>query len=117
MIPHAIAVLPDVDDVTVEDEAVDERGRHDLVASAPRRWRRLKRRRQASAGRTPDGLPVHSFGTFIDDLAGVLVIIIRLPGAGRERATVVTRRTRLQNRAFQFLEVNPDRIVPMNVTV
>ncbi len=40
--------------------------------------------------------------------------VIRLPGAGKERATIVTRRTGLHSRAFEFLEVNPDRTVPMN---
>ena len=73
-------------------------------------------RRKAQAKVTPDGLPVHSFRTLIDDLASVVVNVIRLPGAGTERATIVTQRTRLQNRAFELLEVNPDRSVPINMT-
>ena len=55
---------------------------------------------------------VEGFRTRIDDLVNV----VRLPGAGRERTTIVTRRTRLQSRAFELLEVNPDRSVPINVT-
>ncbi len=70
-------------------------------------------RRKAQARVTPDGLPVHSFRTLIDDLASVVVNVIRL---GQERTTIVTRRTRLQNHAFELLEVNPDRTVPINMT-
>ena len=73
-------------------------------------------RRKAKTKVTPDGLPVHSFRTLIDDLASVAVNVVRLPGAGRERTTIVTQRTRLQNRAFELLEVNPDRTVPINRT-
>ena len=72
--------------------------------------------RKAHTKETPDGLPVHSFRTLIDDLASVVVNVIRLPGAGQERTTIVTRRTRLQSRAFELLEVNPDRTVPINLT-
>ncbi|MCY4608913.1 MAG: hypothetical protein OXD40_09990 [bacterium] len=64
------------------------------------------------AQRPPGGLPVHSLRTLIDDLSSV----IRPPGAGRERATIVTRRTRLQSRAFELPEINPDRTVPMDTT-
>ncbi|MCY4557941.1 MAG: hypothetical protein OXF79_16560 [Chloroflexi bacterium] len=73
-------------------------------------------RRKAQVKETPDGLPVHSFRTLIDDLASVVVNVIRLPGASKERTTIVTRRTRLQSRAFELLEVNPDRNVPINMT-
>ena len=73
-------------------------------------------RRKAQAKLTPDGLPVHSFRTLIDDLASVAVNVIRLPGAGGERTNIVTQRTRLQSRGFEFLEVNPDRTVPINMT-
>ena len=52
--------------------------------------------RKAHTKETRDGLPVHSFRTLIDDLASVVVNVIRLPGAGTERTTIVTRRTRLQ---------------------
>ena len=91
-------------------------------APAHRRWYppqgACRRRPGARRGRkeTPDGLPVHSFRTLIDDLASVVVNVIRLPGAGQERTTIVTRRTRLQSRAFELLEVNPDRTVPINLT-
>ncbi len=68
--------------------------------------------KKAQTRETPGGLPVHSLRTLIDDLSSV----IRPPGAGRERATIVTRRTRLQSRAFELPEINPDRTVPMDMT-
>ncbi len=73
-------------------------------------------RRKAHTKETPEGLPVHSLRTLIDDLARVVVTIVRLPGAGTQRTTIVTRRTRLQSRAFELLKVNPDRTVPINLT-
>jgi len=44
--PQAIAIAADVDEVTVMDEAIDERRRHDLVAEdlAPSLTLSLKRR-------------------------------------------------------------------------
>ena len=32
VLPHTVAVAPDVDDVTVVEQSVDERRRHDFVA-------------------------------------------------------------------------------------
>lgn len=64
-------------------------------------------RRKARVKVTPDGLPVHSFCTLIDDLAGAVVNVVRLSGAGKERTTVVLQRIRLQNRTFELLEVTP----------
>ncbi len=73
-------------------------------------------RRKASTGQTPDGLPVHSFRTLLDDLSGVTVNTVRLPGTDGAGMPVVTRPTRLQRRAFELLEVNPDQTVPISVT-
>ncbi len=73
-------------------------------------------RRKAHTKETPEGLPVHSFRTLLDDLASVVVNVVHLPGAGTECTTIVTRRTRLQSRAFELLEVNPERTVPINMT-
>ncbi len=72
--------------------------------------------RKAQTRETPEALPVHSFRTLLDDLASVVVNVIRLPGGDQERITIVTRRTRLQSRAFELLKVNPDRSVPISMT-
>ncbi len=61
-------------------------------------------------------MPVHSVRTLVDGLAGLVVNVIRLPDDDQERATIVARRTRLQNRAFELLEVNSDRTNPMKLT-
>ena len=58
-----------------------------------------------------DDLSVHSIRTLIENLAIVVVNIICLPGT-----TVVTRLNMLQSRTFQLLNVNLDRIVPINMT-
>ena len=71
---------------------------------------------QAQAKVTTDGLQAHSLRALINDLASVVVNVVRLPGAGRERTTIVTQRTRLQTRAFEPLEVNRDRTVPISMT-
>ena len=71
---------------------------------------------KAATKQTPDGLPVHSFRTLLDDLSCVVVNTVRLPGADQARMAVVTRSTRLQRRAFELLEVNPDQSVPISVT-
>ena len=73
-------------------------------------------RRKAARRRTPDGFPVHSFRTLLDDLSSVVVNSVRLPGAGETGLAVVTRPTELQRRAFELLEVSPDQNVPISVT-
>ena len=42
MVPHPVAVAADVDDMTVMQEAVDERCGHDLVAEALEQRRELR---------------------------------------------------------------------------
>ena len=53
---------------------------------------------KAATKQTPDGLPVHSFRTLLDDLACVAVNTVRVPGPQPARIAVVTRPTRLQDR-------------------
>ena len=73
-------------------------------------------RRKAATKQTPDGLPVHSFHTLLDDLSSVVVNAVRLPGVDQAGLAIVTRPTPLQSRAFQLLDVNPDQTVPISVT-
>ena len=68
---------------------------------------------KAATGRTPDGLPVHSFRTLPGDLSGVVANTVRLPSAEGARLAIVTRPTRLQSRAFGLLEVNPGKNAPI----
>ena len=76
---------------------------------------RIRKQTNTDLSMLPDHV-VEGFRTLIDDLASVVVNVIRPPGAGTERTIIVTRRTRLQSRAFELLEVNPDRTAPINLT-
>ena len=71
---------------------------------------------KADTKRTPDGLPVHSFRTLLDDLSGMALNQLRLPGHGESLLTVVTTPTRVQKRAFELLGVKPDQNVPLRMT-
>ena len=64
-------------------------------------------RAKAATKRTPDGDPVHSFRTLLDDLATITrnTIAPRLPGA--EPFQVTTRPTPLQTKVFELLGVKP----------
>ncbi len=73
-------------------------------------------RRKAAAKRTADDLPAHSFRTLLDDLSGMALNQMRLPGHGESLLSVVTKPTPVQKRAFQLLGVDPDRNVPIRLT-
>ena len=64
-------------------------------------------RAKAATRRTPDGDPVHSFRTLIDDLATITrnTVMPRLPGA--EPFQVTTRPTPLQAKVLELLGVRP----------
>ncbi len=70
---------------------------------------------KADTKRTPDGLPVHSFRTLLDDLSGMALNQLRLPVHGESLLSVVTAPTPVQKRAFQLLGVKPDQNVPIRL--
>ena len=72
--------------------------------------------RKAEAKRTPDGFPVHSFGTLLDGISSVVLKIVRMPEHPESRLALVTQPTRLHARAFKLLEVKPTRFVPIGMT-
>ena len=61
--------------------------------------------KKAQSKRTPDGLPVHSFRTLLEDLATIVrnQVVPKLPGA--RPFTIVTRPTPLQQQALDRLGV------------
>ncbi len=61
-------------------------------------------RAKASAKRTPEGLPVHSFQTLLADLATLTRNRVRLHGQGNATADVLARPTPLQTEAFSLLK-------------
>ena len=73
-------------------------------------------KRKADTKQTPDGLPVHSFETLLDDLSSVVLNIVRMPEHPESKLALVTQLTPLQARAFDLLEVKPPRLVPIRMT-
>ena len=73
-------------------------------------------REKARTKRTPDGFPVHSFRTLIDDLSGVVLNHVRLPGKDTAELAVVTKPSRLQARAFELLDIKAAQTVPITRT-
>ncbi|MXY33038.1 MAG: transposase, partial [Boseongicola sp. SB0664_bin_43] len=67
----------------------------------------MSARAKAGSKRTPDGDPVHSFRTLLDDLATITrnTMAPRMPGT--EHFKVTTRPTPLQRKAFKLLSVTP----------
>ena len=63
-------------------------------------------RRKAAAKRTPDGVPVHSFRTLLEDLATIARNRVqpKLPGA--PPFDLVTKPTKLQRQALDLLGVS-----------
>ncbi len=60
---------------------------------------------KANSGCTPDGLPVHSFQTLIEDLATLTRNRVRTPGNNDAIANILARPTPLQQEALRLLGV------------
>ena len=73
-------------------------------------------KRKADTKRTPEGLVVHSFETLIEDLSGVALNKVCLPGQPDTSLAIVTQPTPIQARAFELLDVNPRQSVPITMT-
>ena len=87
-----------------EDAEGAEARRRSIVAPATAS---MSARAKAATRRTPDGDPVHSFRTLIDDLATITrnTVMPRLSGA--EPFHVTTRPTPLQDKVLELLGVRP----------
>ena len=70
-------------------------------------------RRQTDAKRTPDGLAVHSLEMLLDDLCGVALQRMRVPGGRGSGPLLMTRPIRIQARAFEPSDVDPRRSAPI----
>ena len=66
-------------------------------------------RRKQTTGLTDDGLPVHSFQSLLADLATYARIQATTALNDKYVFTLHTRPTPIQQRAFEFLALNPDR--------
>ena len=66
-------------------------------------------RAKAAAKITRDGLPVRSMPTLLDDLATLVLNQIALPTLPDHPFAVATEPTPLQRRAFELLDVEPNK--------
>jgi hypothetical protein len=85
------------------DKETAEALRASVVAQAQRSPAAVQKQ---TTGRTPDGLPVHSFQSLLADLATVARNTITTAITPNYPLTVVTRPTTIQHKAFQLLGVN-----------
>ena len=66
---------------------------------------------KSSTRKTPEGLPVHSFQTLLDDLATLTLNEVTLPGNPDDAFPMVSQPTPLQAKAFELLEIDPSKFV------
>jgi transposase len=89
-----------------DDKEGAQRDRASIVAPAERSE---SAKAKAATGRTPEGLPVHSFQTLLSDLATLAKNRIRTKVEGAPTFVQYTAATKLQARAFELLNVSPER--------
>ena len=63
---------------------------------------------------TPDGDPVHSLTTLLQDLATVTLNQVTLPGHPNRAFSLVTKATPLQAKLFRMLKIDPKSGVAIN---
>jgi hypothetical protein len=68
---------------------------------------------KAASKRTADGLPVHSFATLLADLATLTLNRVHLKSSPNSTFMMTARPTAVQRRAFEFLDLDPERDVAM----
>ena len=87
----------------------DDHAKTDERASPVQQARKSNAARiKANSGRTPDGLPVHSFQTLLEDLATLTRNRVRMPSAKDDAtADLLAQPTPLQEEAFRLLGVRP----------
>lgn len=71
---------------------------------------------KAATLRTPDGYPVHSLTTLLQDLATVTLNQVTVPAQPNSAFTLVTQSTPLQAKVFRMLSIHPEKGVAINRT-
>jgi len=69
-------------------------------------------RRKHATGKTEDGHAVHSFRSLLDDLSTLTLNHVSLPGRNAATLPMLANPTLLQNRPFELLEIDPQKLVP-----
>ncbi|MDE0305410.1 MAG: hypothetical protein OXI87_11115 [Albidovulum sp.] len=70
---------------------------------------------KAKSKRTADGMPVHSMPTLLADLATLTLNEVELPAIPERPLTIASRPTKLQERAFGLLGIDPSKTVAMQM--
>ena len=73
-------------------------------------------RKKRTPGVLPNGYPVHSFRTLLNDLATLTLNEVTLPGRPEASFPMLARPTPLQQRAFSLLDIEPHKSVASNLT-
>ena len=71
---------------------------------------------RADSKLTQDDFPVHRFRTLLDDLSSVGLNSVSLSNQVPSELMIVTTPTKLQDKAFQLLGINPSQTVPLMMT-
>ena len=90
-----------------DDKETADRMRPSIVAPAERSPRAQEK---AAEKRTEDDFPVHSFQSLLEDLATLTKNYVRAKIEGAPQFIQYTKPTRLQARAFQLLDVAPEKL-------
>ena len=67
---------------------------------------------KAATRTTPDGDPVHSLTTLLQDPATVTLNQVTLPGQPNSAFSLVTKTTPLQAKLFRMLKSTPSQVLP-----
>ena len=96
----------------------DDRPAARAARNSPVEPARVSQRAKARADtrRTPDGYPVHSFRTLLNDLATLTLNEVTLPGSPTASFPMLACPTPLQQRAFNLLDIQPHKFVASNLT-
>lgn len=70
---------------------------------------------KADTKQTPDGFPVHSLRTLLDDLATLSLNQVTLPNDEQHEFPLLAQPTPLQQKAFDLLEIDPGKAVSSKI--
>ena len=92
----------------------DDRSQARAKRSSPVQPAQVSDRAKAKADTkaTPDGFPVHSMKTLLDDLATLTLNQVTLPADPDQDFPMIAQPTPLQCKAFALLEIDPAKVVP-----
>ncbi|MCY4357663.1 MAG: hypothetical protein OXD01_09120 [Gammaproteobacteria bacterium] len=73
--------------------------------------------RKSARKTTAEGLPAYSLSTLLEDLSTLVLNKVHLPGSSAQDLIVATEVTPLQDRAFELLKVQPDKMFSVDLQI